>query len=268
LHFAPLPATESEIAAIEELYRHAPGTDTVTELSKSRASKETFLAEARRNGYLHLATHGFFIEERVGTVASASRETRSPGGIPRGPEAGATYPALLSGLALAGANRSAEQLPSPPAPLPKGEGSQQDGNEGILTAEEIGTQNLDGVQLVVLSACESGLGREASGEGLLGLQRSFQSAGARNVVASLWPVDDQATCALMTVFYTKLWKENKPPLEALHEAQLYVYRHPDEIGDLAANRGLGVTRPHKVAPGSKTAPTRQWAGFILAGVGE
>ena len=161
-----------------------------------------------------------------------------------GPEAGATYPALLSGLALAGANRTAEQEPSPPAPLPRrGEAWTAEARDGILTAEEIGTQNLDGVQLVVLSACESGLGKQASGEGLLGLQRSFQSAGARNVVASLWPVDDQATCALMTVFYTKLWKENKPPLEALREAQLYVYRHPDEIGKLAASRGLGLTEP-------------------------
>ena len=84
-----------------------------------------------------------------------------------GPEAGATYPALLSGLALAGANQSGKA----------DAGEATDGNEGILTAEEIGTQNLDGVQLVVLSACESGLGKQASGEGLLGLQRSFQSAG-------------------------------------------------------------------------------------------
>ena len=129
-------------------------------------------------------------------------------------------------------------------------------------------QNLDGVQLVVLSACESGLGKQACGEGLLGLQRSFQSAGARNVIASLWAVDDQATCALMAVFYTKLWKENKPPLEALREAQLFVYRHPDKIGELAANRGLDLTRLAKVRPGSGTAPPGEWAGFVLAGVGD
>jgi CHAT domain-containing protein len=79
----------------------------------------------------------------------------------------------------------------------------------------------------------------------------------------------------MAVFYTKLWKENKPPLEALREAQLYVYRHPDEIGKLAVDRGLGVSRPVElppggaaVKPGSQTAPVRQWAGFVLAGVGD
>jgi tetratricopeptide (TPR) repeat protein len=267
LHFGPLPGTESEIAAIEELYKiyhHDVESDGVTPLRKSRASKEAFLAEARRHAYLHLATHGFFIEEKVRVAALGSRDARPLGDMLHGLEAGATYPALLSGLALAGANRSGKA----------DAGETADGNEGILTAEEIGTQNLDGVELVVLSACESGLGKQASGEGLLGLQRSFQSAGARNVVASLWPVDDQATCALMKVFYTELWKENKPPLEALREAQLYVYRHPDEIGKLADNRGLGVSRPvtlpdgAAVKPGSQTAPVRQWAGFVLAGVGD
>jgi CHAT domain-containing protein len=263
LHFGSLPGTENEIAAIEKLYRHEVGSEGVITLRKSQASKETFLAEARRHGYLHLATHGFFIEERVGVPAFGSREASRFGEMLYGPEAGATYPALLSGLALAGANQSGKADAS----------EATGGNEGILTAEEIGTQNLDGVQLVVLSACESGLGKQASGEGLLGLQRSFQSAGARTVLASLWPVDDQATCALMTVFYTKLWKENKPPLEALREAQLYIYRHPDEIGNLAAGRGLGLSNPGKlpdggaVKPSGKTASPEKWAAFVVAGVG-
>ncbi len=288
MHFGPLPGTETEIAAIEELYRQEVGADGLTTLRKSQAGKEAFLSAARQHGYLHLATHGFFIEEKVrvptldshegqrtlalghqatmvGPTHSGSREASQFGDMSHTPETGAAYPALLSGLALAGANRAAEQQSSPPDPLPRtGEGS-----DGILTAEEIGTQNLDGVQLVVLSACESGLGQQAAGEGLLGLQRSFQSAGARNVVASLWPVDDQATSALMTVFYTKLWKDNKPPLEALRDAQLFIYRHPDEIGKLA--HGLG--KPGKlpdggaVKPGGKTASPEKWATFVLAGVG-
>ena len=86
------------------------------------------------------------------------------------PEAGGLHPGLLSGLALAGANRAGK----PDTP---------DADDGILTAEEIATQDLDGVQLVVLSACETGLGQAAGGEGLLGLQRAFQSAGAR----AWWP---------------------------------------------------------------------------------
>ena len=85
-------------------------------------------------------------------------------------------PGLLSGLALAGANRGKEQMAADRA-------SGEDVDTGILTAKEIGTLNLDGVDLVVLSACETGLGQAAGGEGLLGLQRAFQSAGR----GTSWP---------------------------------------------------------------------------------
>ena len=147
LHFGPLPGTEGEIAAIEELCHHQVGSEGVTTLRKSLAGKAAFLAEVRRHGYLHLATHGFFIEEKVhipalsfpntrgnvglghhvpmvGPTYMGSRQASRFGEMLHGPETGGTYPALLSGLALAGANRTAEREPSPPAPLPKGEGSQ------------------------------------------------------------------------------------------------------------------------------------------------
>ena len=100
------------------------------------------------------------------------------------------HPGLLSGLALAGANR-------PPEP------GQDD---GILTAPEVAELDLAGVELVALSACETGLGESAGGEGLLGLQRAFQEAGVGSVVASLWSVDDAATRALMERFYQNLWQ--------------------------------------------------------------
>jgi CHAT domain-containing protein len=302
LHFAPLPGTEGEIAAIEDVYRHEVGSEGVTALRKSQAGKEAFLAEARQYGYLHLATHGFFIEERVPRAAVGSHESGPLQAMVRGPEAGASYPALLSGLALAGANRSAEQqpsppaplpstgegseLPSPPAPLPAGEGSKlssppaplpqslegRQEDDGILAAEEIGVQNLDGVEIVVLSACESGLGKQASGEGVLGLQRSFQSAGARSVVASLWSVDDAATKSLMVAFYTNLWEKKLPKLEALRQAQLTMLRGYDpKAGKL---RGPGVERPvapdklpgaKEVPPGQKSLSPFYWASFVLSG---
>ena len=302
LHFAPLPGTEGEIAAIEDVYRHAVGSEGVTALRKSQAGKEAFLAEARQYGYLHLATHGFFIEERVPRAAVGSHESGPLQAMVRGPEAGASYPALLSGLALAGANRSAEQQPSPPAPLPStGEGSKSPSppaplpagegsklssppaplpqalegrqeDDGILAAEEIGVQNLNGVEIVVLSACQSGLGKQASGEGVLGLQRSFQSAGARSVVASLWSVDDAATKSLMVEFYKNLWEKKLPKLEALRQAQLTMLReYNPKAGKL---RGPGPERPvapeklagaKEVPPGQKSLSPLYWASFVLSG---
>jgi len=312
LHFGPLPGTEGEIAAIEELYRHEFGSAGVIALRKSQAGKQAFLAEARQYGYLHLATHGFFLEERVRPPASGSRAASPIREMFQGPEAGATYPALLSGLALAGANRAGEHEPSPPAPLPEGEGSklssrpaplpklegsksssplaplpsagegskltsppailpEGEGSEGILTAEEIGTQNLDGVQIVVLSACESGLGKQTSGEGLLGLQRSFQSAGARSVVASLWSVDDAATKTLMVAFYTNLWEKKMPKLAALRQAQLTMLREYDsKAGTLRGPGGERPVDPDKLAAakeigGANSLSPFYWASFVLSG---
>src|SRR5262249_56935438 len=91
---------------------------------------------------------------------------------------------------------------------------------GIMTAEEVAGLDLSACALAVLSACETGLGRTAGGEGVLGLQRAFHQAGCRTVVASLWKVDDVATAALMARFYEHLWGEGLSAIEALRLAQL------------------------------------------------
>ena len=99
-------------------------------------------------------------------------------------------PLLLSGLLLAGANLH-------------GEGADSLGAEdGILTAEEISSMDLRGTQMAVLSACETGLGEVKSGEGVYGLRRAFQMAGARSLVVSLWPVSDRATAEMMSQIYS------------------------------------------------------------------
>jgi CHAT domain-containing protein len=182
--------------------------------------------------------------------------------------AGLRNPLVLSGIVLAGANR------------PRGKDDSLDHDDrGILTAEAIAGLFLQDLDLVVLSACETGRGMMGAGggEGVFGLQRGFHLAGAHNVVASLWRVDDQATAALMTLFYDRLWVQNRPPIEALREAQLALYRDPTLAGRLARARGTPdfdklVRRPEPVAGGGEPArqdraAVKQWAAFVLSGWG-
>jgi CHAT domain-containing protein len=142
-----------------------------------------------------------------------------------------------------------------------------------LTAEAIAGLPLQNLELAVLSACETGLGEVAGGEGVFGLQRAFHIAGAHNVIASLWKVDDQATAALMALFYHKLWTEGKTPLEALRDSQLALMRHPDQIGNLATTRGPDFTKTVRLVDGGQntpratTADPRLWSGFVLSGAG-
>jgi CHAT domain-containing protein len=153
---------------------------------------------------------------------------------------------LLAGLALAGANRAEHA----------GTHHRAGPDDGILTAEEIGVENYDGVELVVLSACETGLGRAAGGEGLLGLQRAFHSAGARTVVASLWSVPDAETRLLMEAFYENLWRKRQGVLDALRSAQLTVLSG-------AADRSPAAD--HSAASPQSRRPPLYWAGFVLSG---
>lgn len=95
--------------------------------------------------------------------------------------------------------------------------------EGLLHLRDVYGLHL-GADLVVLSGCRTALGREIRGEGLLGLARGFQYAGARRVLASLWRVEDRATAVLMAAFYRALWEDGLPAAAALREAQLHVRR--------------------------------------------
>jgi CHAT domain-containing protein len=171
---------------------------------------------------------------------------------------------VRSGLVLAGANRSAAQ--------------------GILTAEEVADLDLRGVELAVLSACDTGLGKQAAGEGVLGLQRAFQAAGARSLLISLWGVNDAATSVLMEEFYTNLWSKKMSKLQALQQAQRTVLRDPDRVAQRARklrkllakrgvseavlrSRGIGkqagdLPRGGKVQKRSHPA---LWAAFVLSG---
>src|SRR5439155_18188593 len=123
-------------------------------------------------------------------------------------------PLILAGVVLAGANRP-QKLNEWGAPI---------GDDGILTGEEVAALDLAGTELVVLSACETGVGEVAGGEGVFSLQRAFHLAGARTVIGSLWKVNDEATEALMVAFYQNLWQKKLGKLEALRQAQLALLR--------------------------------------------
>jgi CHAT domain-containing protein len=155
---------------------------------------------------------------------------------------------LLSGIVLAGANRPA----------------QPDQDDGILTALEVTELDLGGVELAVLSACESGLGQEAGGEGLLGLQRAFQVAGAKSVMASLWKVDDEWTRLLMERFYEHLWQKKMSKLEALRQAQLWMLREGSQRGP-GAQRPVDPKKLNAVQPDQARRPPLFWASFVLSG---
>jgi CHAT domain-containing protein len=225
------------------------------------ASTTQLLRDLPQARWAHLATHGFFADPRFRSVLQVdekdfARRMYVSGEVFERAGAGARNPLVLSGVVLAGANLD-----------------QPDG--GILTAEAIAGLPLRKLELAVLSACETGLGETAGGEGVFGLQRAFHVAGTRTVIATLWKVDDQATAALMSLFYHKLWREQKTPLEALRLAQLELYRHPERMAKLARLRGPDlereISRPSETPepatkPGDRAA-VKLWAGFTLSGLG-
>jgi CHAT domain-containing protein/Tfp pilus assembly protein PilF len=254
-----LPGSLREAEQITALWnRSEPGT-----LLKGDAAGEATLREqlplAR---YVHLATHGFFADPKVPSAfcPSLTGEKLTVGGFEMsGPRSTVTgrNPLILSGIVLAGAN----------VPQKRNEWGAPEGDDGILTAEEVVALDLSGTELTVLSACETGLGEVAGGEGVFGLQRAFHLAGARTVVASLWKVDDRATQVLMQEFYANLWHKGHGKLQALREAQLAMLRHYDlQAGTLRGPQERTRTDPSKPA---RKAEERLspffWAAFVLSG---
>jgi CHAT domain-containing protein/Tfp pilus assembly protein PilF len=212
--FKPLKGTQEESIKIPPL---VPGEiKTKRILTGLEATKEAILNVSNPR-ILHLATHGDFLSKNIEAIISAPMTPTEifEGLIPSinkryGPNSGqppeavqGTQPLSQSYLALAGANHVNPQT---------GE------TDGLLTGLEIAGMQLQGTQLVVLSACNTGLGDIMLGEGVSGLRRAFALTGAKNLVLSLWPVSDHVTTVLMETFYRNL--RQMPPAEALRQAQL------------------------------------------------
>jgi CHAT domain-containing protein len=204
-----LHGTRFEVEKINNLLLQAKYEVTI--LQGHQASEENF-KQLGLNGasprVLHIATHGFFLaDSELDTIEN---------------------PLNRSGLILAGANHAWQ------SGWPK-----QGMEDGILTAFEISQVNLQNTELVVLSACETGLGYVQNNEGVWGLQRAFKRAGVRNLLVSLWSVPDEATQLLMTRFYQNCLASNMPMRLALSDAQQWLSSQE------------GYSNPY------------YWAGFVL-----
>jgi CHAT domain-containing protein len=189
VRFRALPASEAEAREIGHLLPDA-------RLLVGTRATEAALDELAGPRVLHLATHGFFVEGEV--------QANGPAEPAHGFEG-----LLRSGIALAGANR--KDVPSP--------------QDGLVTALEFASLDLWGTKLVVLSACETGLGEVRAGEGVYGLRRAMVLAGSETQVMSLWKIDDHVTAGLMVAYYKQLLA-GAGRAEAMRHVQLELLKDP------------------------------------------
>ncbi len=247
-----LPGTEREVSVIEKILMNSGfKTQKLIGFNGTESSFKKLGSLNRESpALIHIATHGYFYSDidRNNSTSEVSNQDSADTNVLNDQPIGTSkirstnqnelgkksesifkiseHPMLRSGLILSGGN-----------PGWKGNQLLDDQENGILTAYEISQMNLSNTELVVLSACETGLGDIQGNEGVYGLQRAFKIAGAKYLIMSLWQVPDKQTSLLMTTFY-KEWLENNMDIpDAFHAAQ-------KELRD----SGLD---PY------------QWAGFVL-----
>ena len=176
-----------------------------TDFTAKEATKEALL-KIRSPYILHLATHGFFAKEDP--TESEPDPSMGRQGVTKSKFF--KNPMHRSGLALAGAQTTIEAWERDEVPPVE--------NDGILTAEDVSTLDLQGTWLVALSACNTGSGEARTGEGVMGLRRGFIQAGAQNLLMTLWPISDEVTVQIMSDFYEAAHNSGNAP-EALAEVQ-------------------------------------------------
>jgi CHAT domain-containing protein len=194
LKYGKLSGTKAEAEAIEEILPKN------LKLLLGSAATETALKEVKAPSILHIATHGFFLPAQELQVIGEF--TGDPFRKLERQMVSVENPLLRSGLALAGFNvrRSGSE-------------------DGVLTALEVAGMNLWGTKLVVLSACETGIGEARNGDGVYGLRRALVIAGSQSQIMSLWKVGDDATKELMVEYYKRL-KRGEGRHAALRNVQL------------------------------------------------
>ncbi len=203
LNFIPLPGTQAESESIQKTMRqlqHPVNVYTETQASEITIKKE------KSPRILHIATHGFFLEKL--DIPEDKNLSRGLQFNDRGKMAVAFVdnPLARSGLAFTYANQGIKGT------------KQADGSDGILTALEVIDLNLEGTELVTLSACETGVGEISVGEGVYSLNRAFQEAGAKAVLSTLWKISDEGTNLFMQKFYQRFLNQQSAQ-QALRETQ-------------------------------------------------
>jgi tetratricopeptide (TPR) repeat protein len=214
--FPSLPGTIKEAKAVMDI----AGSNAIKceYLTGRGAYKSKVLESLKRSGMAHLATHGIFSKHGF-----ALTEIRLRLGGEEGQDTGkaaARNPLLTSSLVFAAAPNLDDDRPD------------------LLSAEELIGNDLSKCNLIVLSACETGLGAKESGQGILGLRASMMAAGAKTLVMSLWKVPDVPTMILMQKFYENLLNNKQPPAVALTQAQIHVRTMEDGVFDDPVNWGL------------------------------
>ena len=224
--FKYLPGTLEEVEKISQNF-----PDGVKMITGKPGTEESFKALAESSvDIIHLATHGFFWTDEDTNDNNEASFLK----LKNDQTSSEDWALLRSGLIFSGANIGL-----------KGNDLPDDVEDGVLTALELSNMNLGQVDLVVMSACESGLG-ETSGEGVFGLQRGFKLTGANSLLMSLWKVDDYATQMLMTNFYKNLMS-GQTKQQSLLNAQKTVREFSGMIGE----KYYDFSNP------------RYWAAFIL-----
>ncbi|MFM9960451.1 MAG: tetratricopeptide repeat protein [Planctomycetaceae bacterium] len=268
LHGSKFPAAEGAASQRKRRGKASPAANGLLTLSGADATEREVAERLAQFPLLHFATHGLFeeTEQRVIPRSQAFGGTRGEAMASAFDNQPQTVKVPRSGLVLAGANRK---------PNLRADGAASEvPDDGLLMDNEILAMPLENASLVVMSACNTAQGKQQSGEGLLGIQRAFQVAGARTTVASLWHVDDAATVLLMQRFYENLWAGKLSRVDALHEAQLWMLRSGKPALRESARRALARSEESRGAQSlldeldksrDDRLPPFFWAAFVLSG---
>lgn len=216
---ALLPYTQIEIEKLDSVF--TASNKKIDAIFTGKNATESALKNLNSPQILHIATHGFFLE-------NLEKDTKDSKMIGFDKNKVFNNPLLRSGLLFTNAKKAFLE---------------DNGSDGILTAYEAMNLNLDNTDLVVLSACKTGLGDLKNGEGVYGLQRAFQTAGAKTVLMSLWVVNDEVTMKLMSAFYKNWILGKQTKREAFKNAQIEI---------------------QKMDKGKYKSPY-YWGGFVMVG---